>query len=134
MDIIYEIDFAILDALQKIHSGVLNVIMAFFSFIANGGAVWIAAAALLLLFKKYRTAGVAVFLSLIIELVLNEKIIKPLVARPRPFTLNPEIDTIISQPSSYSFPSGHTCSSFAAATAFLCSTSVLEQSPTQPLF
>ncbi len=117
MDSIYQFDFAILDALQTLHCTVLNYIMAFFTTIGNNGYAWILVTILLLLIKKYRVIGLASALSLIIEFVLNDLILKNLIARPRPFTLRPEIDTIVSQPSSYSFPSGHTASAFAAATA-----------------
>jgi undecaprenyl-diphosphatase len=117
MDIIYKIDFAILDALQKIHCAPLDYLMAFFTYLGNGGFLWIAAAAVLLIFRKTRKQGFAVALALIFELIFNEKIIKHIFARTRPFVLNPTVDTVISQPSSYSFPSGHTCTAFAAATA-----------------
>lgn len=116
MDIIYRIDFAILDALQNIHCAALNVFFAFFTYIGEGGAVWIAAAVIAAIFAKTRKMSVSVFTALIFELIVNEKLIKNLVARARPFTVNPAIDTIVHRPSSYSFPSGHTCSSFAAAT------------------
>lgn len=117
MDIIYNFDFAILDALQRIHCTVLNVILAFFTYIGEGGAVWIAAALLMLCFAKTRKISLPVILALVMELIINENIIKQLVRRTRPFVMNPDIDTIVHKPSSYSFPSGHTCTAFAAATA-----------------
>lgn len=119
MDSIYNIDFAILDALQKIHNPVLNVILAFFTYIGEGGIVWIAFALVLLFFKdkQKKKISAAVLLSLILEVIFNEKIIKHIVKRPRPFTLHPNIDTIVHRPGSFSFPSGHSCCAFAAATA-----------------
>ena len=116
METITRLDLAVLDSLQKLHCAFLNAFFSFFTYIGDGGAVWILAAILLMCFKKYRKTGVCVSLALIMEVLLNEKIIKELVRRPRPFTLRPEIDTIVHRPSSFSFPSGHTCSSFAAAT------------------
>lgn len=44
-------------------------------------------------------------------------ILKPLVARPRPFTSDPARILLIPRPEDYSFPSGHTAVSFAAASA-----------------
>lgn len=117
MEIIYKFDFAVLFALQKIHCTLLNVFFAFFTYIGSGGILWIAAAVVLLCIRNKRTAGLAASIALILELVVNEWIIKHIFERPRPFTLHPEIDTIVAKPSSFSFPSGHTCSSFAAATA-----------------
>ena len=41
---------------------------------------------------------------------------KPLFARVRPNDVNTAIELLIARPGDYSFPSGHTLSSFAAAT------------------
>ncbi len=120
MSVINEIDFSILDALQSIHFAVLNYIMAFFTYIGEGGAVWIAAAIALMFFKAKRPAGISAALALIFELIFNEGIIKNIFRRTRPFMINTAVDTIVHRPSSYSFPSGHTCSAFAAATAIFC--------------
>lgn len=130
MDAVYNFDFAILDALQKIHCTVLNAVLAAFSYIGEGAAVWLAAALILALIPREnrdpecphrgRKAAIATVISLLVHLALNEHLIKNLVKRPRPFTLHPYVDTIIHKPSSFSFPSGHSCSSFAAATAIFC--------------
>lgn len=42
-------------------------------------------------------------------------ILKFIVAEPRPFMALPNVDLLVSENGSYSFPSGHTASSFAAA-------------------
>lgn len=120
MDTIYNTDFAILDALQKIHCTLLDMIFGFFTYIGEGGIVWAAAALILLGMKNKRIISLSIFISIAAESAVNEFIIKQIFKRPRPFTLHPWIDTVVHQPSSYSFPSGHTCSSFAAATAIFC--------------
>lgn len=120
MDAIYEIDFAILEALQAIHCPALDLILAAFTYIGQAGAVWIVASIIFLCIKSRRGTGAAVLTSLALEVLLNERIIKHIVKRPRPFTLHPWIDTVVHRPSSWSFPSGHACSSFAAATAIFC--------------
>ena len=43
--------------------------------------------------------------------------IKHLVARPRPFLVNTDVDLYINAPTSHSFPSGHSTASFAAVTS-----------------
>lgn len=53
--------------------------------------------------------------ALILTTIIGEGILKDIVKRPRPFLSLPDIDLLISAPTSYSFPSGHTGSSFAAA-------------------
>lgn len=119
MDTIYNIDFAILDALQQIHCAFLDIVLAAFTYIGTAGIVW-AAAALILFAAKKRPASLAVVISLALEGVVNELIVKHIFQRPRPFTLHPWVDTVVHRPSSWSFPSGHSCTAFAAATAIFC--------------
>ncbi|MFR5081447.1 MAG: phosphatase PAP2 family protein [Anaerobutyricum hallii] len=45
------------------------------------------------------------------DLILCNVILKPLVARIRPFDVNTAIQLIIAKPQDYSFPSGHTAAS-----------------------
>ena len=56
--------------------------------------------------------------ALIGSLVINNHLIKNLVQRPRPFVTFTDLKIIIPTPSEFSFPSGHTASSFAAASVF----------------
>lgn len=86
------------------------------STLGNGGIVWILACVLLLLFPRTRRIGVAVALALVIE-ALSCAALKMMVARPRPFMIDRDIELLIPAPSDYSFPSGHTGASFAAAYA-----------------
>lgn len=51
-------------------------------------------------------------------LIIGEVVLKNTVCRVRPCNLV-EIEMIIPKPSSFSFPSGHTCSSFAASTVLM---------------
>ncbi len=109
-------DVSILLAIQNIKCAFLDVMMAFFSYAGEKGAVWIALSLILLAFKKTRTVGIAVLCAMAIGLLLGEFGIKIIVCRPRPFVTFPELPMNIGKPSGYSFPSGHTASSFAAAT------------------
>lgn len=120
MNAIYEFDFSILDALQTIHSPVLNMIMAFFTIIGEAGMLWIALALMFFVIKKTRLMGWTMFQALAFEGIISELIIKNLVQRQRPFLYRPEIDTIVNRPTSFSFPSGHTCTAFACSTAIFC--------------
>lgn len=116
LNIIYDFDFAVLDALQKIHSTFLNVFLGIFTYLGEGGIVWIAAAVVMLLIPKKRAVGICLGQSLITMLLFSEMLLKHIVQRPRPYFLHPWIDIIVVRETSYSFPSGHTCSSFTAAT------------------
>lgn len=84
------------------------------------GAGWILLAVILLLFKKTRRAGLTMGIALLAGYLLGEVLLKNVIQRPRPFTLWPEMELLIHAPSGYSCPSGHTTSSFAAATAVFC--------------
>lgn len=100
-----------------------NPYMIELSKIGNGGMVWIFLSLLALIRRKYRLLGVAILLSLLISLILGEGILKPLIERARPFVAYPGVDVaiVMKQPTGYSFPSGHTFASFAAATTIFCS-------------
>lgn len=89
------------------------------TFLGDKGLIWIGAAVVLLFFKKYRKWGVLVLVALLITALAGEIVLKNLIARPRPCTFFPEMELLISRPDSYSFPSGHSASSFAAAVVLL---------------
>ena len=86
---------------------------------ANNGEIWIALGIVLLFFKKTRKLGFMVLLAPLMNLVFCNLLIKPLVARPRPFLENPAAQVLVHLPKSFSFPSGHTAVSFAAAMALV---------------
>ena len=106
-----------LTALQGLHTPALDAVMLFFTRLGNAGFVWIALAAILLLFRRTRRAGCILALALVCDLVLCNFILKPLVHRVRPCDLLPEAVLLIPHPSDYSFPSGHTAASFTAVAA-----------------
>ncbi|MDD6189845.1 MAG: phosphatase PAP2 family protein [Clostridiales bacterium] len=92
--------------------------MAIFSISCNIGFIWIVLALVLLVRKKTRRHGIQLALCLIASLIVNNLILKNLVARPRPFTEVEGLTVMLSRfadAGSWSFPSGHAGSSFAAA-------------------
>lgn len=110
------IDFAILDFIQEtIRCDFLDYIMAFFSRIGEAGAIWITSAAIMLFFKKTRAMGVTLLFAMSLSFIVGEIGLKNIICRPRPYITNHLMDPLISPPSGYSFPSGHSSSSFAAA-------------------
>ena len=116
IEAINSFDFTILNFIREnIANPVLDVIMTFFTYCGEWGLVWAVSIILCIIFPKTRKAGIAMAVSLLLTLLIGEVGIKHLVMRARPFTLNPDITLIIKAPSGYSFPSGHTASSFAAA-------------------
>lgn len=120
MNFITNIDFSILDFIQNhFRSGALDWIMPKISFLGNAGLIWIVISVVLLSIKKYRKLGITLVIGLLLGLLIGNIILKPLVARPRPCWINSDIALLIASPKDFSFPSGHTLSSFIAAIIIL---------------
>ena len=113
---IFSIDKSIMLFMQEnLRGAIINPIMIFFSTIGNSGAVWLILGAFLIFSKRNKKAGLYVILSVALCYVFNDLIIKPIVARPRPFLEIEALTVLVSKPGSYSFPSGHACAGFAAS-------------------
>ena len=120
IDFIYTIDFAIIDFIQEtMRCQFLDYVMAFFSYLGEAGGIWLISAIIMMCFRKTRATGVMVVCAVAIGFVIGEIGLKNIVDRLRPFVQNPEVIPAIKPPSGYSFPSGHSCSSFAAATVLI---------------
>ncbi len=120
IDLIYSIDFSILDFIQNtLKCGFLDPVMAVISYMGEAGGIWIIASVIMMCFRKTRATGVMVLCAVTMGYIIGEIGIKNIVCRARPFTENTDILLNIKPPSGYSFPSGHSCSSFAAATVLI---------------
>lgn len=121
-DTITSYDMSLLKALQlHVRSDFLDWLMPLITKLGNGGILWIIITVILLIPKKTRRTGAGMAVAMILGLIIGNGLIKNLVMRPRPFqmlgrAIHPD-DLLIAPPTDYSFPSGHTLSSFAAATA-----------------
>lgn len=117
---IYNIDFYILNAIQTIRTPILDKIFTFITHCGTGGAIWIIIAIIMLINKKSRKYGIMICIGLILGLITGNIILKSIIMRDRPFTFDTAVlsaDTLVIHPPSerYSFPSGHTLSSFICA-------------------
>lgn len=120
IEFILSVDKTIIELIHKyIQNPLLDKIIPFITSLGNMGLIWIFICIAFLLSKNYKKAGILAIYSLIITTVLGELFLKNLIARPRPFMEISNIDLLIDKPASYSFPSGHTGSSFAAAFTFI---------------
>lgn len=125
MDFIINFDFSILDFIaSNIRSDFLDPIMTAFSLFADKGLGWAVLALIFLIPKKTRPAAATALTAMVIALVLGNFVLKGLVARPRPFEVYesyhnaPMAFTLnMGKPTGFSFPSVHTCFSFAFAAA-----------------
>ncbi len=108
----------LLDQIQQyLANDFLNLLIPRVSSLGDAGLIWIVLSVLLLLFPKTRKAGLASGIALLFMLVTGNMILKPLVARLRPFAVNTAVELLIPPPTDFSFPSGHTYASFASASA-----------------
>lgn len=110
-------EFQILDWIAGFHNSFLDAVLPVISTFGDKGIGWIILSIILLCIPKYRKAGLAMALALIFCLLIGNITLKPLIARPRPYSYFPEMQLLIPPLSDYSFPSGHTFASFASATA-----------------
>lgn len=108
-------DFRILDFIKrKTTSNFLDFVCPKVSFLGNGGLVWLMAAGGLFANRRTRPLSLVLVSGLLIGVLICNLLLKNTVARPRPCHLLPE-SARIRVPKDYSFPSGHTMSSFIAA-------------------
>ena len=111
-----DFELAVLDFIQaNFKTAFGDFIMPVISALGNGGIIWICISLIFCLLPKYRKYGITMFIALILDALICNIILKPLVARTRPFAVNTSINLLISAPKDYSFPSGHTAASFSAA-------------------
>ncbi|WKY49193.1 phosphatase PAP2 family protein [Eubacteriaceae bacterium ES3] len=88
--------------------------------LGNAGVIWIITAMLLMISENTRKVGIMIIAALAITSLIDEVLLKNLVARPRPYEVVPGLQYLIEKQNTYSFPSGHSGSSFTAAvTIFL---------------
>lgn len=102
---------------ENVNSAFLTTFFRIVTLLGEGGIFWIAAAVVLLFFKKTRRCGICIGASLLIGVIIGNGIIKNVVARPRPYDAIAGIESVVSHLSDYSFPSGHSLCCFEAATA-----------------
>lgn len=130
-----DFDLAVFEWVQGIQGKFMTALMVTITTLGDEGIIFIAMGIVFLFFKKYRKVGFAILIALVVMLLCNNIILKDIIARPRPFNLfiiDPEayslwggegakyfFPNLVHAPSSYSFPSGHTSSAFAAAFAIL---------------
>ena len=112
-------ELTFLNALQALRTPALDGVMRFFTHLGDSGFVWLALTALLLAFRRTRRAGWVLAAALLFDAVLCNILLKPLAGRIRPCDIDPTIALLVPHPHDFSFPSGHTGASFAAAYVML---------------
>lgn len=108
-----ELEF--LRRIQSWHTPFLDQAMVWLTSLGDHSAIWILAGAGMLCVKKYRKAGITLLLSLLLSLLIGNVFLKNFIMRSRPCWIDTSVPLLIPVPRDYSFPSGHTMHSFAAA-------------------
>lgn len=123
----YIMEIQILHWFETLHNPITNPIFYVITTLGNAGWFWIVLAVLMLtvLPNKYKKAGLTMAIALILSLIFCNGIMKHLWARPRAFwvvgqnfVVGNEFENlygIFNSIHDYSFPSGHSSASFAAA-------------------
>lgn len=110
------IDNGVINVMQStIHNSLFDKIMPFITSI-GGLWIWVLIAIVLICTKKYRKQGIVLIVAIGACIVVGSFCIKPLVKRIRPCYVYDYLNMIVEMPTGYSFPSGHSMRSFAAAT------------------
>lgn len=116
MALIMGLDLGILEIVKNFHQyEPLNDLVIAITSLGNGGLIWMLICGVLLIDKKTRSAGFLALFALILSTLVGEVTLKHYFLRPRPFITHTDIVPLIYPKGIYSFPSGHTTSSFAVA-------------------
>ena len=97
-------DIGILDFIQLyLRCDFLDTVMPLITMLGNGGILWILVCLVLLISPKTRKIGLVVMLALILEALCCNVILKPLVARVRPFDVNTAVQLLIRNQGTFLF-------------------------------
>lgn len=96
----------------------MNPFWTFITSLGDSGWFWLALSALLMIPRKTRKIGFTALLAVAIGALFTNVILKNLVARTRPYEVINGLHILIEKQHDFSFPSGHTCASFAAALVY----------------
>jgi undecaprenyl-diphosphatase len=98
------------------HTAWLDQVMSALSLLGQAGTIWILLGAVIVL-RQPRLAPMLwqIVLAIIVAQIAVDHVLKPLVARTRPFDAIVDVRVLGRHPTTFSFPSGHAASSIAGA-------------------
>lgn len=100
---------------ENLRNDVLSGFFRFFTRLGNHGELWLGILLILLLLRKHIRTVSAAMASLVCTFVAVDLIIKPIVARIRPYLAISDLSRLVAAEKSFSFPSGHASTAFAVA-------------------
>ncbi len=111
-----EFELEVLDFIKDhIKNGFLDTVMPIITMCGNLGIFWVAVALIISAKAKYRRCSITMLIGLIAGVLIGNLFIKNAVRRDRPCWIIELQNMLIDNPQDFSFPSGHTLSSFCAA-------------------
>lgn len=109
-------DMNILYAIQGIRTDFLDSLFVVFgNIVGSKGQLWVYLGILLLIIPKTRKCGLCLLCSYLLAYFIPDALLKDLIARPRPCTVDTTVTLLCAKPSSFSCPSVHSCLAFASA-------------------
>lgn len=116
MEWMTDLDAGILLFIQDtIRNPVLTPVFVAITVLGNSAVVWILISLGMTASRKTRMTALMCAVALLLSLLINNVALKNIVGRIRPYETVEGLIPLIGKPRDYSFPSGHTGSSFAAA-------------------
>lgn len=93
------LDWGILQWIQStLVCPALDILMPNITALGNAGAIWLLAAVVLIITKKYRRQGLFLLLGLAASVLVGNVLLKNLVARPRPCRIDTSVPLLIANP------------------------------------
>ena len=89
---------------NSMRNEILTPIFTTITTLGNGGFIWIAGSVMLLIPKKTRNIGVMSLSALALSALIDNVILKNLIARTRPYEVIPGLTSLIGAQNDYSFP------------------------------
>ena len=108
---------ATLQVIQSWHNPVLDRIMVFVfnDFVGAKGEIWVILGLILFLIPKTLKCGIFILVSYILAYFIGDGVLKELIGRIRPCTVDTSVPLIVKRSTSYSCPSVHSMLAFASA-------------------
>jgi len=114
--ILQEFELEVLDFIREhMRNGFLDTVMPVVTMCGDLGIFWVAVALVISAKAKYRRCSITMLIGLIAGVLIGNLIVKNAVRRDRPCWIIEIQNMLIENPQDFSFPSGHTLSSFCAA-------------------
>ena len=106
---------------DNLRNDVLTPFFVVITSLGNAGILWILITAGLLIPKKTRKVGILCVAALLFSFLIDNVLLKNLVARTRPYEVIEGLTYLVKKPVDYSFPSGHTGTSLDTAVVLFLS-------------